>query len=220
MPIRACGCGSSQTVAEAGPQAVPALIEALKNDKAAYWACVVLRDIGPEAKEAVPALTGKLQDPRPEIRREAVLALAAIGEVAAPAVPPIVALLDDPQCRTAATFALGRLGRVPHGSRGQDPRQLTSDDPMLRSREPLDAGDGASGRQGTASPDGGGIGGAAEGRRSPRAQGGGPRLGRLAPRPGNHACPFSRRPSRTPTTRRSAPPWTPWRPSGPRRCRG
>ena len=121
-----------QTVAEVGQQAVPALIEALKNDKAAYWACIVLRDIGPEAKEAVPALTGKLQHPRPEIRREAVLALAAIGEAAAPAVPQIVALLDDPQCRTAATFALGRLGRVPTEAEAKIRANFTSDDPMLR----------------------------------------------------------------------------------------
>ncbi len=54
-------------VADAGPKAVPALIVALKNEKAAYWACLVLREIGPAAKDAVPALVEKLQDPRPEI---------------------------------------------------------------------------------------------------------------------------------------------------------
>ena len=65
-----------------GPPAVPGLIAALKNDKAAYWACLVLRDMGPAAKDAVPALTEKLQDPLPEIRREAILALAAMEEAA------------------------------------------------------------------------------------------------------------------------------------------
>ena len=33
-------------IAEAGPKAVPALIEALKNEKAVYWACLVLREWG------------------------------------------------------------------------------------------------------------------------------------------------------------------------------
>ena len=58
---------------------MPALIKALENERAAYWACLVLRDIGPQAKDAVPALTNLLADKRPEIRREAILALAEIG---------------------------------------------------------------------------------------------------------------------------------------------
>jgi HEAT repeat protein len=118
-----------QTVAEVGQQAVPALIEALKNEKAAYWACLVLRDIGPAAREAVPALTGKLQDSRPEIRREAVLALSAIGDAAA--VAQIATLLDDAHCRTAATFALGRLGHVPADAEAKIRANCKSDDPML-----------------------------------------------------------------------------------------
>ena len=51
-------------VSEHGAEAVPALIEALKNDKAAYWTCLILRDIGPAAKDAVPGLSEKLKDPR------------------------------------------------------------------------------------------------------------------------------------------------------------
>ena len=47
----------------------------------AYWACLILREIGPEAKAATGALTAKLKDPRPEIRREATLALASTGTV-------------------------------------------------------------------------------------------------------------------------------------------
>jgi HEAT repeat protein len=121
------------TVAKVGAPAVPPLVEALKNDKAAYWVCLVLRDMGPEAKEAVPALTGKLQDSRPEIRREAVLALAAIGAPAAPAVAQIAALLDDQHCRTAATFALGRLGQVSPDAETKIRANCKSDDAMLRS---------------------------------------------------------------------------------------
>src|SRR5439155_669582 len=44
-------------VSEAGPAAVPGLIEGLSNERAAYWACLILREMGPEAKDAVPALT-------------------------------------------------------------------------------------------------------------------------------------------------------------------
>jgi HEAT repeat protein len=100
-------------IAEAGKKAVPGLIEGLKNEKAAYWACLVLRDIGADAAEAVPALTEKLKDPRPEIRREAVLTLGAIGPAAAAAIPQIAALLTDQHVRTAATFTLGELGQIP-----------------------------------------------------------------------------------------------------------
>ncbi len=110
---------------------MPGLIKALDNDKAAYWACVVLREIGPAGKDAIPALTAKLQDPRPEIRREAVLALAAMEGAAAGAAPQIAALLDDQQCRTAATYALGRIGTVPADAEAKIRANFKSDDPML-----------------------------------------------------------------------------------------
>ena len=92
---------------------MPGLIYALKNDKAAYWACLVLREIGPAAKDAVPALVEKLKDPRPEIRREAILTLAAMEDAAKPAVAQIAAALDDKDTAVAATYALGRIGQIP-----------------------------------------------------------------------------------------------------------
>ena len=96
-------------VAEAGPKAVPGLIAALKNDKAAYWACLVLREIGPAAKDAVPALVKRLRDSRPEIRREAILALAAVEEndvcSLAPIAGAIAAELGDKDNTVAATYA-------------------------------------------------------------------------------------------------------------------
>jgi HEAT repeat protein len=103
-------------VAEAGKAAVPGLIDALGNDEVAYWACVVLREIGPPAKAAVPALAEKLQDPRPDIRLQAVLALGAMKEAALPAVPQIARALGDQHVRTAATFVLGELGKIPAGA--------------------------------------------------------------------------------------------------------
>ena len=118
-------------IADAGPQAVPGLIEALKHDRAAYWACLVLRDIGPAAKDAVPALTEKLKDPRPEIRREAILALAAIEEAAGPAVPQIAAALSDEQTRQAATYAMGRIGQIPTEVEATVRANANSDDKVL-----------------------------------------------------------------------------------------
>ncbi len=118
-------------IADAGAKAVPGLIEALKNDRAAYWACLVLREIGPAAKDAVPALAEKLKDPRPEIRREAILALAAIEEAARPAVPKIAAALSDEQTRQAATYALGRIGEIPADVEAAIRANANSDDKVL-----------------------------------------------------------------------------------------
>jgi len=118
-----------QAVADAKAAAVPTLIEALKNKAAAYWACLILRDIGADAVDAVPALVEKLTDPQPEIRREAVLALAAIGSPAAAA--KIVPLLKDESARTAATFALGVLGKIPADAESTIQANAKSSDALL-----------------------------------------------------------------------------------------
>ncbi|MGD9723781.1 MAG: HEAT repeat domain-containing protein [Pirellulales bacterium] len=118
-----------QAAAEAKGAAVPRLIGALDNDELAYWACIVLRDIGPDAKDAVPKLVEKLQDRRPEIRREAILALAAIGS--ADAAPKIAALLKDEPSSTAATYALGVLGRIPPTAEATIKANVASPDKLL-----------------------------------------------------------------------------------------
>ena len=100
-------------IADAGARAVPGLIVALDNDKAAYWACLILRDIGPAARDAVPALTKKLQDKDPQVRREAILALASMGNEAESAVAAIAAAVKDEHTCGAATYALGRIGQIP-----------------------------------------------------------------------------------------------------------
>lgn len=117
--------------AEAGEAAVPGLIETLENDNVAYWACIVLREMGPAAKDATPALAKKLQDPRPEIRREAVLALGAIGEGANAVVAQIAATLSDEHTRTAATFVLGELGKIPADAETQVRANAKSEDEFL-----------------------------------------------------------------------------------------
>lgn len=100
-------------MAEEGKAVVPALIQALGSEKSAYWACVVLSDIGPDAQQAVPALVKVVQsDQLLDVRREAVLALAAIGPAAADAVPALTHLLEDKDeiLDGAAVFALGAVG--------------------------------------------------------------------------------------------------------------
>jgi HEAT repeat protein len=103
-------------VSEAGPAALPALKKALKDEKAAYWACLILREMGPDAKEAVPDLAAALKDPRPEVRREAALALGAMRDAASPATAAIASLLNDEHAAEAATLALGEIGQIPAGA--------------------------------------------------------------------------------------------------------
>jgi HEAT repeat protein len=100
------------TISESGAEVVPALIETLAHPEARYWACLVLAEIGPEAKAAVPALTKVLGDERAEVRLQATIALGEIGPGAAPASAALQGLLNDqfPAVRTAAVFALGRIG--------------------------------------------------------------------------------------------------------------
>jgi len=102
-------------LAEAGKAAVPAMVRALQSPEVAYWACLVLHEIGPEAAGAVPALCEVARtDDRPDVRREAVLALAAIGPNAAAAVPVLTGLLKEeaPGLTGAVVYALGSIGRA------------------------------------------------------------------------------------------------------------
>lgn len=118
-------------IADRGEKAVPGLIVALKNDKAAYWACLALREIGPAGEDAVPALIERLKDKRPEVRREAILTLAVMGDAALPAVEQIAASLDDEAMDDAAIYALARLGKVPANAEVRIKEITKSDDKML-----------------------------------------------------------------------------------------
>ncbi len=101
-----------QTLAEGGAESVPALIEALEHPKGRYWATLVLTEMGPAAKDAVPALSKSLADKDPEVRMQSVMALGAIGPEAKGATPLLVAGLDDSTVgvRYASAFALGAIG--------------------------------------------------------------------------------------------------------------
>jgi HEAT repeat protein len=118
-------------IADTGEAAVPGLVRALENDKVPYWACIVLREIGPAAKDAVPALTKAIKHPRADVRREAVLALGAIGDAAKPAVPQIAETLGDEHVRSAATFVLAQLGKIPADAETKIRANAKSDDKNL-----------------------------------------------------------------------------------------
>lgn len=98
--------------AEMGDAGVPPLMEALKNDKTCYWACIALGSMGSKAKAAVPDLAHLTTHKDPALRMQAVIALGEIGPDARSAVPALVKALSDEQnsVRYGAAYALGRLG--------------------------------------------------------------------------------------------------------------
>ena len=103
-----------QSMAEVGEKAMPTIIGALGNQKSRYWACVVLAEMGPAAKAAVPELTKVVEDPDPEERMQALIALGEIGPGAAASVPVISDKLtkkdEQASVRYGAAFALGKIG--------------------------------------------------------------------------------------------------------------
>jgi len=99
------------TLADMDDDAVPFLLEALKEPKSRYWATVALTEIGPEAAPAVESLAQLAGEGETHERIQAILALAAIGEQAAAAAPVLIKMLnsDDSALRFPAAFALGRV---------------------------------------------------------------------------------------------------------------
>lgn len=98
----------------AGQGAVPALVEALRDEDAAVRRMIVaaLSEIGPAARTAVPALVAALRDRCALVRRRAAFTLGELGPVAFKAVPALAAALKDNDvmtCRWAA-FSLGEIG--------------------------------------------------------------------------------------------------------------
>lgn len=105
--------GALNTLAESGEMAVPFLIDCLKDKEAAYWACLALADMGPQAKEAVGQLAQVAGHPAPDVRMQALMALGAIGPDAAAALPAVNKALESDKyagVRYAAAFAIGNIG--------------------------------------------------------------------------------------------------------------
>lgn len=99
-------------LAEFGVEAVPGMIRWLKAPETTYWACLVLSEIGPAAKDAVPALVDVLKQSDVNVRREAMMTLGAIHVVTPQVINALAQQLNDrdPLIRAPAAYALGVLG--------------------------------------------------------------------------------------------------------------
>lgn len=97
-----------------GAQAVPRVKRGLANKDLRGYAAVILGNIGPEAKDAVPELVDALDvEGDPDFRREVLFTLGRIGPPAAPAVPKIIEILKsdtNERVISAACYALGSVG--------------------------------------------------------------------------------------------------------------
>ncbi len=100
------------TAAELGEKVVPGATAALKEPKARYWGLLLLGEVGPAAKSAVPDIVPLLSDEGPVIRRQAAMTLGEIGPAAKNAVPALIKSLDDKEAaaRFGAAYALGKIG--------------------------------------------------------------------------------------------------------------
>ncbi|MHB8901279.1 MAG: HEAT repeat domain-containing protein [Thermoguttaceae bacterium] len=119
-------------LAEMGAQSMRLLVPALANEDTAYFACMVICEIGPDAKEAVPQLVKLLASENPGLQREAIMALGAIGPDARPAVAPLSALIDSPVNAVPAIYALGNIGNVPAEVNSKLAEKADGDDPILK----------------------------------------------------------------------------------------
>lgn len=80
-----------------GAAAVPALIEALKDDNAGVreWAALTLTMVAPASEETVLALIEAMKDENCEVRSTAAFALTLVGPAARPAIPALAEALKD-----------------------------------------------------------------------------------------------------------------------------
>jgi HEAT repeat protein len=111
---------ASEALAKIGPRSVPFLIKVLEGKKATarVGAVSALMQMGPKAKDAVPALIEalkELKDSHSRDRRDFVAStLGVIGSEAKAAVPALAAILLDkresPTLRNACLYALANIG--------------------------------------------------------------------------------------------------------------
>jgi HEAT repeat protein len=109
------------------------VIEALADEDAdvRLVAALELRQRGPEAAKATPALIEALADRHPGVRREAAEALCWIGPKSGPAL--YEALKDpNPRVRAGAALALGDIGNHMGGKRARPREEVKIIEPILK----------------------------------------------------------------------------------------
>ncbi len=122
------------TIAELGEAAVPGLCEALADDEACFWAALALSEIGEKAQAAVPGLGKLLRHKDPEVRMQALVALAEIGPPSKPLAGQITQILNEdkePSVQYAAAYALGMIGDL-NTARDSLEKAMGSRDPFLK----------------------------------------------------------------------------------------
>jgi len=125
--------------------AIPELIDILEDEKISVVrprVAAVLGKMGPEAKDAIPALIKVVADKNPLARREALFALAGIG-AGKEAVPAAIKALDDVividetldeksyEIPYSACFLLGEIGPDAIDAKERLVKNLDSDNEML-----------------------------------------------------------------------------------------
>lgn len=122
-----------ETIVMRGEKALPFLVAALKNERAAYWACLAIEELGKTAAPAVPALIDLLKSkPNDDLKVQALLALAKIGTEATAAQQQVLALLEpssSDSVLTSAAFAAGSIGFDEATKQLQ--KTVNSDEPLL-----------------------------------------------------------------------------------------
>jgi hypothetical protein len=118
------------------PRALASLARLLRDQDLGVQmtAADTLESFGPDAADAVPALTAGVGRGDPEIRVAVIEALAAIGPAAQPAIPAIADALRHPDARVrrAAADALYRFGPAAQSAVPALRRVLTDSDEQVR----------------------------------------------------------------------------------------
>jgi HEAT repeat protein len=117
-------------------EAIPALIEAIKDESAVVRANAVeaLSRIRPSAENVITALTNALTDPDATVRAHAAGGLGNGGSASAVAVPALIERLKDADAgvRSAAALALGSIGPKARAAIGPLSELAKDPDPQLR----------------------------------------------------------------------------------------
>ncbi len=123
-----------KALASLGARAVPRVVERLKDPKTRGRALRVLALMGPEAKDAVPALEATLRGADAETRNEVLYTLAAIGPASAGrSRARRYSLRDtDSRVRITSTYALGKIGPAARAAAPAIAKNLKSDDQFMR----------------------------------------------------------------------------------------
>jgi HEAT repeat protein len=116
---------------------IPLLLDLASEEVTARMAAVMaMRELGPVAWPAVPALIEALSDPIVGIRKGAAGALGGIGQAAVSAVPELARALGDPHrfVRSWAAMALYEIGPAARPAAADLVRMLKTDAENLRGR--------------------------------------------------------------------------------------